>query len=131
MKHKIGEQWVEEIDGKMHMLKAVQSVDIGACTACDFEGQESKCAGFPNSVCGSNSNSFIIKDLGVLNDDGCLPEERTGKYPVVKKVISLKLMGWVWWAGIEGESDINGAKLSIGVEALTEQEAIDAWNRRD
>lgn len=70
------------------------------------------------------------KDLGILNEDGCLPEERTGKYPVVKKVISLKLMDWVWWAGIQGESDINGAKLSIGVEALTEQEAIDAWNWR-
>lgn len=112
MPRQLNEQWIEVIDGKKHMLKAVQSVDIGACTACDFEGQESKCAGFPNSVCGSNSNSFIIKDLGVLNEDGLLPCPFCGEYP------GKRVGNDNWKCGCE-----------IGA-IVTWQQAIDAWNRR-
>ena len=112
MKHEIGEQWIEVIDGKKHMLKAVPSVDIGACTACDFEGQESKCAGFPNSVCGSNSDSFIIKDLGILNNFGMLPCPFCGEYP------GKRVGNDNWKCGCK-----TGA-------IATWQEAIDNWNRR-
>lgn len=127
-----GDQWIEELDGKKHMLKAVPSVDIGACTACDFEGQESKCAGFPNSVCGSNSNSFIIKDLGILNEDGCLPEERTGKYPTIKDRNEYE--GWrlfhIWDCIVCEKIGNDDEAIEIRVSALTRQEAIDRWNRR-
>ena len=126
-----GEQWVEEIDGKKHMLKAVPSVDIGACTACDFEGQESKCAGFPNSVCGSNSNSFIIKDLGILNEDGLLPipfdvPDGYPKYPVINE----------YSRNIDGIPELfqvsyshMNCHINFGIYN-TKQQAIDAWNRR-
>ena len=120
MNHKIGDQWIEELDGKKHMLKAVSSVDIGACTACDFEGQESKCAGFPNSVCGSNSNSFIIKDLGILNEDGCLPN-CWGEYPVIECHSEVVVL---WYCRTYG----NVRCITAGCS--TKQQAIDAWNRR-
>ena len=127
MARELNEQWVEVIDGKMHMLKAVQSVDIGACTACDFEGQESKCAGFPNSVCGSNSNSFIIKDLGVLNDDGCLPSP-WGGYPKIVRVGREDFCTYKVRFYLKNEV-VYGFTL-IEVTGNTRQEAIDAWNRR-
>ena len=122
MKHKIGEQWIEVIDGKKHMLKAVPSVDIGACTACDFEGQESKCAGFPNSVCGSNSDSFIIKDLGVLNDDGLLPCPFCGEYPKIIHPTENMPVVSIMHTGV-------GHRILLEFFS-SEQEAIDTWNRR-
>ena len=118
--YKLGEQWVEELNGKMHMYKAVE----GPCERCDISHTCNL------SVDCHMERGLIAKDLGILNEDGCLPEERTGEYPTIKKVLSLDLLMWVWWVGIDKKADINGAKLSIGVEALTEQEAIDAWNRR-
>lgn len=120
MERKLNEQWIEVIDGKKHMLKAVPSVDIGSCTACDFEGQESKCAGFPNSVCGSNSNSFIIKDLGILNEDGCLPApwDET-KYPKITvlfgNVYNIEVMEGFWFMQVRGD---------------TLEKAVERWNRR-
>jgi len=124
---KLGEQWIELIDEQEHMVKAVQSVDIGACTACDFEGQESKCAGFPNSVCGRNSNHFIIKDLGILNEDGCLPSP-WGGYPKIVRVgregfCTYKVRFYLKHGMVYGFT-------LIEVTGNTRQEAIDAWNRR-
>ena len=89
---KLGEQWVEEIGGKEHMLK---------------------CIGLADDM------SIIIKDLGVLNDDGCLAEERTGKFPN----ISFSCDEWC----IEYNEDY----ISVACFGVTKQEAIDAWNRRN
>lgn len=125
--HKLGEQWIEIIDGQKHMVKAVAPIEL--CKGCLFNCNQGGCCwkGFDDCQMGS---FFIIKDLGILNDDGCLPEERTGEYPTIKKVVSTELLIWVWWVGIDRKASIARAQLLIGVEALTKQRAIDAWNWR-
>ena len=125
--HKLGEQWIEEIDGKAHMVKAVKQTN--KCSGCVF-CTSIWCADHNQSERDFDCMTMIIKDLGILNEYGCLPEEHTGEYPTIKKVVSHELLMWVWWVGIDRKADVNGANLSIGVEALTKQQAIDAWNRR-
>jgi len=110
MERKLNEQWIEELDGKKHMLKAVQSDHL--CSGCAFS-----CTTFCRDPLMSKrdidcSKMIIIKDLGVLNDDGLLPCPFCGEYPE-------KLVGNdTWKCGCE-----------LGVSA-TRQQAIDAWNRR-
>ena len=127
--HKLTEQWIEVIEGEVHMVKAVPSVDIGACTACDFEGQESKCAGFPNSVCGRNSNSFIIKNLGVLNDDGLLPCPFCGEYPIIQNAYEGVAGADSWHGQWNVHCDADKHMAFSGVFP-TKKQVIDDWNRR-
>ncbi len=77
--HKIGEQWVEEIDGKMHMLKADKPVEL--CQGCLYNGNGGGClwSGFDDEC--EMGSRFIIKDLGILNEDGLLPCPFCGKFP--------------------------------------------------
>ena len=74
----LGEQWIEELDGKMHMVKAVKPVEL--CQGCCFNCNQGGCCwkGFDDCQMGS---FFIIKDLGLVSSDGFLPCPFCGKYP--------------------------------------------------
>ena len=65
-----------------------------------------------------------IKDLGPVNDDGCLAEERTGLFPKIKHTINIETFKWEWVAELRTES------IYILIKAPTHQEVIDIWNRR-
>lgn len=97
---KLGEQWVEEIDGKKHMLKCVkQKAEIShieeknhPCHKCFFQMDDYDCA-YPSDdwKCDMEKRT-IIKDLGILNEDGCLPYPFCGEYPVLK--LGIDENGW-------------------------------------
>ena len=89
----LGEQWIEEIDGKMHMLKAVTPIING----------------HPD-----------IKDLGILNDDGCLPCPFCGEYPEIQ---DREYEGVIVFCDGDSHSITCGAFFS-------KKQAIDEWNRR-
>ena len=112
---KLGEQWIEIIDGQEHMVKAVRPVEL--CQGCLYNGNGGGCwwKGFDDEC--EMGSRFIIKDLGILNKDGCLPCQVCGEYPKLDiHGICLSCRGikhniWVGWY-------------------LDLQQAIDAWNRR-
>ena len=118
-----GEQWVKEVDGVQHMVKAVVAIEEGTCIACDFECQLNKCSGIPDNLCGQDSDSYILKDLGPVNEEGCLAEERTGLFPAITKVND-----GIWKASVYQNSGL--IQIEIEVWATTKQGVIDAWNRR-
>ena len=118
MKHKIGEQWVEELDGKRHMLKALNSTYN--CNGCAYLCDNGKCSHESIIECPVYTIDAIIKDLGVLNEDGCLPSVWSNNlYPQVYRTTET-----IWYAHAESYGIFMEAK------GKTKQEAIDAWNRR-
>ena len=123
----IGDQWIEEIDGKKHMLKAVQGE---SCNGCAF-GKMHKGSGLNDiHVCDREDDcpleyaDTIVKDLGILNGDGCLPSD-FGIYP---EVYGHTLMGIDGYMAKAYASDPHVGKYAWG---NTRQEAIDAWNKRN
>ena len=79
--HKLGEQWIEVIDGKEHMLKAVEraeenshiSARVHPCFKCFFQMDDYDCS-YPRDTWKCDlAKNIIIKDLGILNEEGCLP----------------------------------------------------------
>jgi len=126
---KLGEQWVEEFDGKKHMLKAMENT-TGGCKGCDLQVVEN-CYG----TCGAGDGcNFIIKDLGILNEDGLLPCPFCGKYPrLIKPEYGYQRLerpsrnGYTYECGC---GVICGWDYDYGGTHQTEQEAKDAWNRR-
>ena len=127
--HKIGEQWIEELDGKRHMLKAVQSDHL--CSGCAFS-----CTTFCRDPLMSErdidcSKMIVIKDLGVFNEDGALPDYHTGKYPTIKdRNEGQGWLGHIWDCIVCEKIGNDDEAIEIRVSALTRQEAIDRWNRR-
>jgi hypothetical protein len=120
--HKLGDQWIETIDGKEHMLKAVKPVDL--CQGCSFNCNQGGCcwAGFDDCRMGSK---FIIRDLGILHA-GLLPCPFCGEYP---KVSSYGFRGEPKEYGIFHLCKDSYSKIETQHYATTQQ-AIDAWNRR-
>jgi len=119
--HKLGDQWVEVIDGQEHMVKAVDSTYN--CNGCAFLGDSGKCLHSSILECPVYRIDAIIKDLGVLNDEGCLPSD-FGVYPEIYEHQLLGVNGYMVKAYIP---DPHIGKYAWGE---TEQQAKDAWNRR-
>ena len=121
--HQLGDQWIELIDGAEHMLKAVNYSD--GCNGCIFLRYD------PDEFYTCNrgrlgcpvDDEMIIKDLGILNEDGCLPNS-WGEYPKIERSIDVGT-GIKWYRCIT-RNDVYCATNSYA----TEREAIDAWNRR-
>lgn len=125
MREELGDQWIEIIDGQKHMVKAVAPIEL--CKGCFFNCNQGGCCwkGFDNCQMGS---FFIIKDLGVINEDGCLPSP-WGGYP---KVIRVGKPNFVTYFNVSyvQKSEKGKGSLQVQVTGKTKQEAIDAWNRR-
>lgn len=118
----IGEQWVEEIDGKNHMLKAVQSDHL--CSGCAFS-----CTTFCRDPLMSErdidcSQMIVIKDLGILRE-GKLPSS-FGVYPTTVPPSEVEEL-WLLYSWVKNDGIVAKKEMAYG---RTEQEAIDNWNRR-
>ena len=136
--NELGEQWIEEIDGKKHMLKAVaqlsiydgKSINGRTCHGCSFVDEWDDDCTLKNPPCRISEHKagpFIIKDLGILNEDGCLPSP-WGGYPKIVRVgregfCTYKVRFYLKHGRVYGFT-------LIEVTGNTRQEAIDEWNRR-
>jgi hypothetical protein len=67
----------------------------------------------------TDGNAYTTKDLGPVNEDGCLPCPFCGEYP------NLESNGWYFWYCCTNDDCL--AEVGAG---KTKQEAIDIWNRR-
>ena len=124
---KLGEQWIEVIDGVRHMMKVVKGDGITTCMGCFyFDNYDKDCK---NPVGEVQCSEGIIIDLGPVNEDGCLAEERTGLFPEIANKFDLFAMDSVWVAEFQ-YADSTGMIIQIQIRANTKQECIDAWNRR-
>jgi len=119
---KLGEQWVEEINGKYHMVKAVKQTN--KCSGCVF-CTSIWCADHNQSERDFDCMTMIIKDLGILNEDGCLPSS-WGEYPTIEAP-SEEGEAWCIYAFLAKDGSVIKKECAWGE---TEQQAIDAWNRR-
>lgn len=136
----LNEQWIEVIDGKMHMLKAVKHHPYSACGGCffhdlnyekgDYDPDDIKCL---RSECVSDGKMItghyvIAKDLGVIDNNGLLPCPFCGEYPVVEN--AYEGCGHTppdgYWR-VYCSNDNHEISMSSGKRR---QESIDAWNRR-
>ena len=120
---KLGEQWIEIIDGQEHMVKAVDCVD--GCQGCFFHGTimyESDCKSETINGC-HGGRDFIIKDLGILNEDGCLTN-CWGEYPRIEELVDVHTREH--WFRCITRNNVYCATESY----KTKQQAKDAWNRR-
>jgi hypothetical protein len=125
--YQLNEQWVEKADdGKMHMYKAVEG---GNCKGCTF-GMMHKGSGLNDiHVCDREDDcpleyaDTIIKDLGIINEDGCLPN-CWGEYPRIEERVDVYTKEH--WFRCITRNNVYCATESY----KTKQEAIDAWNRR-
>ena len=133
----LGEQWIEVIDGKKHMLKVVEqakTINADVCGGCYFgvcgdichDGALHVC-GYGEGKCPLDNVDWVIKDLGILNEDGCLPSP-WGGYPKIVRVgregfCTYKVRFYLKHGRVYGFT-------LIEVTGNTRQEAIDAWNRR-
>jgi len=110
---KLGDQWTEVIDGQEHMVKAVE----GVCENCGLSHLCNLSADCPMDW------GLIAKDLGILKN-GCLPN-CWGEYPRIEVSRDAGLKEY-WYRAIT-RLDVYCTTDSY----KSEQEAIDAWNRRE
>ena len=115
----LNDQWIEEIEGVRHMVKAIPITSGYVCHGCMFYDANIQDCSKYTIPC--DDKKFIIKDLGPVNEEGCLAEERSGKFPEIEH----QSYGPVRWSCLV--MDDFGYVRTFGD---TKQEAIDAWNRR-
>jgi len=123
---KLGEQWIEEIEGVRHLLKVIGNEHNATCMGCSFsywnDPYEAVTCFFEDEV-GScpvcQRGGFAVRDLGPVNEEGCLAEERTGLYPEISDLDGL------WRCRVISPYSL------ISCTASTRQQAIDNWNRRN
>lgn len=109
--HKLNDQWIE--GGRMYKATAGKN----NCLGCSLDNGSVMC-GYKNIIkCGEGQN-FIIKDLGPVDDNGCLAEERTGLFPVVKQD------GPMWFV------EMHTSLINVLCIGRTMQQVIDRWNQR-
>ena len=112
----LGEQWVE--DGRMWKV-----VPSGLCDGCAFNMGCLQNGGVrcKNGHCVTKQGH--VKDLGPVNEDGCLAEERTGLFPVVENRFHN-----LWAVTVSIDDFVKTVQVTCYGD--NKQEAIDAWNRR-
>ena len=127
----LGDQWVETIDGVEHMVKAVMpshlKIDLKAsCHHCFYVAPSPMCdCRYNGKDCPvDNENSLIVKDLGILRN-GKLPSS-FGAYPTTQAPSEVH-EDWFLYAWLAENGEIIRKEWAFG---KTEQQAIDAWNRR-
>ena len=132
---KLGEQWIEMIDGQEHMLKVVEqakTVNADVCGGCHFgvcgdichDGALHVC-GYGEGKCPLDNVDWVIKDLGVLKD-GRLPCPFCGEYPIINNDYNDENKKCFDVICTNKECGCSCETLFY----LIKQEAIDAWNRR-
>jgi hypothetical protein len=122
---KLGDQWIEIIDGHEHMVKAVEKVSEKSydCTGCIFNGHNGTCM-YHSQDCPLGEVEYgYIKDLGILNEDGCLTN-CWGEYPEIEELVDVHTREH--WFRCITRNNVYCATESY----KTKQQAIDAWNRR-
>jgi hypothetical protein len=134
-RYEVGDQYAEVLkDGKLHMLKVERSGAscLGCCymTDCPDEHNGSHCSLEKHRPCKEKcvtDPDFIIKDLGILNDDGLLPcYWDSSIYPVIHKESD---EAWYEIDVVEPYDDICSSRIQYA-SAPTLLEAKDIWNRR-
>ena len=129
----LGEQWVEEIDGKKHMVKAVKGVEgEKLCTACIFKPRiypdyskirhdtvqtQFRCA--YGVLCPIEEG--YIKDLGPVDEEGLLACPFCGSN---LNIISCH-------DGFYARCCNNDCALGVTDSFVEKQDLIDACNRRN
>ena len=124
--HKLGEQWVEIIDGQEHMVNCVErhSKFEFYCGGCFFNGHLGECLYHSQDCPIGEVEHGYIKDLGILRN-GKLPSS-FGVYPTTSAPEDGN-EPWCLYAWIAENGKIIKEVKAWGE---TEQQAIEAWNRR-
>lgn len=141
---KLGEQWVEEIDGKKHMLKLVElhNYDKEACSGCDFfsagtirmHGSEHGSMKHVHPMCNLHCSPGLgLRDLGVVDENGLLPcpvKTEDPSKPFFGKAGYRDGYSWQGWKACQ-PIVVNGTAVGeLYVYGNTEEECRDNWNRR-
>ena len=124
---KLNEQWIETIDGEQRMVKAVKRLDkISWCSGCLFLDESDDDCTRNITPCGNME--FIIKDLGPVNEEGFLAEERTGLFPEISHDTRSGIYEAVVYATL---IDPPLCPVLVRVQASSMDRLRDAWNRRN
>ena len=113
---KLDEQWIE--NGRMY--KAVEGIHCSGC--CYNEGDQGCYISGLGCPTDNGETDLVIRDLGPVNEDGLLPCPFCGEYPkIIHPTENMPVVSIVH----------TGEGHRILLEFFSsEQEAIDAWNRR-
>jgi hypothetical protein len=137
IKRELNEQWIgtSREDNKLHMFKAVEphNHEDYICSGCDMA-----CSSYhdePMAFCNAGDeildycqfgSHFRIKDLGIVDERGYLPEERTGMYPDIIYLGGNEFLESSWVAQVDDEVD----DIHVTVYGDTEEEVKFKWNKR-
>ena len=122
--YQLNEQWVEDYGTVKHMVKAVEQEQPECCeSSCDFccfEHFHCNRARIADCKFGKN---YIVRDLGPVNEDGCLPCPFCGEFTTLKYELD------------ENDESIYAVEHECSVYITTgwnhdKQAVINTWNGR-